>query len=300
MAYRFKRRESIPEGVRRVAGEEIDAAVADLAPTAPDLHEGVHEARKRFKKIRAVLRLARSELGDEVYRRENVWYRDAGRRLSEARDAEAMIETFDKLRERYPGPFERRSFRAVRKELVRRRDALTEHADEFGRTVAEVRAELASARERIAEWNLDDPGFDAIAPGLRRIYRAGRRALARASEEASPENFHELRKRVKDLWYHVRLLRGVWPECMGALETELKALSDHLGDDHDLVVFEGHLGELEGSKFDRSDVDAMLEFARQRQEELRAAAMDLARRVHGEKPARFRDRMEAYWTAWKS
>ena len=175
MAYRFKRKESVPDAIRRVVGEEIDTARSDLARKSGDLHKGVHEARKHFKKIRAILRLARFEIGNETYRRENSWYRDTSRKLSEARDAEAMIEAYDKLRERFGGPFERRSFRAIRKAFVRRRDAMTKDAKAFDRVVADVRADLVEAKERIRDWSLPGSGFAAIGPGLRRIYRNGRR-----------------------------------------------------------------------------------------------------------------------------
>ena len=81
MAYQFTNTESVPEGIRRVVREEIDAAIHELTDKEMDPHEGVHQARKRFKKIRAVLRLTRQELG-EVYSIEAPRFRDFGRKLS--------------------------------------------------------------------------------------------------------------------------------------------------------------------------------------------------------------------------
>jgi hypothetical protein len=66
-----------------------------------DLNPAVHEARKDLKKLRAVLRLVRDDLGDAVYRSENVRFRDAGRMLSGARDAHVRVETLAALRERF-------------------------------------------------------------------------------------------------------------------------------------------------------------------------------------------------------
>ena len=43
------------------------------------------------------MRLARGALGDEAYRRENVAFREAGRRLAGVRDASVLIETLDTL-----------------------------------------------------------------------------------------------------------------------------------------------------------------------------------------------------------
>jgi len=62
MAYRLKKNETVGKGTRRIVREQIDRA-ADLTNDQMDRHEAVHQARKRFKKIRGSLRLVRSELG---------------------------------------------------------------------------------------------------------------------------------------------------------------------------------------------------------------------------------------------
>ena len=81
MSYRFREREPVRRGALRIAREEIDKAVVVLGDENLDRHERVHQARKRFKKIRALLRLLRGELGD-TYGEENVWFRDCGRELA--------------------------------------------------------------------------------------------------------------------------------------------------------------------------------------------------------------------------
>ena len=110
MAYRFRRKESVQSGFRRIVRQQIDKAVTYLAPASqgesppdanagkpPDRHEAVHEARKCFKRIRAALRIVRPSLG-QVYGEENAWFRNVSQSLSRVRDAEALIETLDALR----------------------------------------------------------------------------------------------------------------------------------------------------------------------------------------------------------
>ena len=86
------------------------------------------------------------------------------------------------------------------------------------------------------DWPLSHDSFEAVAKGLERTYRRGRRAFKAALEEPSAEALHEWRKRVKDLWYEHTLLRELWPPVMSATGDEAHELSDRLGDDHDLVV----------------------------------------------------------------
>ena len=75
MAYRLIRGEGVPAGVRRIAREQLQAAVAHLRSRTGSRDEQIHEARKCMKRLRALARLVRTELGNEAYRRENACFR---------------------------------------------------------------------------------------------------------------------------------------------------------------------------------------------------------------------------------
>ncbi|MEX2473331.1 MAG: CHAD domain-containing protein, partial [Gemmatimonadota bacterium] len=84
MSYALQPDESLPSGLRRIADEQVGKALDSLASAADSREEaaaGIHDARKRFKKVRAVLRLVRKELGSDRYHGENEAFRDAGRLL---------------------------------------------------------------------------------------------------------------------------------------------------------------------------------------------------------------------------
>ena len=62
--------------------EQLDAAITDLADpdrSDPPDAEAIHDARKRLKKTRSLIRLARADLGPECARQINGVLRDAGR-----------------------------------------------------------------------------------------------------------------------------------------------------------------------------------------------------------------------------
>src|SRR5262249_17083010 len=145
--------------------------------TDEDLGTAVHEARKSLKRVRATTRLARGGLGDSTYRRDNVAVRDAGRRLGGPRDSQVLVETLDDLCARFPdrvGAAGRGRFRA---RLVAEQVAAERQLARDPAARAEVAAQLRAVGARIARWPLVDDDFDALEPGLRRIYRRGRRAL---------------------------------------------------------------------------------------------------------------------------
>jgi CHAD domain-containing protein len=152
-------------------------------------------------------------------------------------------------------------------------------------------------KDHTRSWGLSREGFAALRPGLTRIYAQGRKAMKKAYRECTDDQFHEWRKRVKDHWYHNRLLGRTWPEVMSARIEELKRLSDLLGDDHDLAVLCDIL-ETEGQAMD-ADAETLICLCRRRQEELRADARDLGERLYAKSPECLAGELEGYWKAWR-
>ena len=170
--------------------------------------EAVHAARKAIKKERSLLRLARAALPAKQRRAENAALRRAARGLSDARDAEVMVQTLDGLSARFAGQLPASNFAAIREHLGRERDAHRAQLLDSPR-VPEAAGQLAGVRARIDGWRLRAGGWQALAPGLERSYRRGRRAMREAERRRSAELMHAWRKRVKDLWYQERFLAPV-------------------------------------------------------------------------------------------
>ena len=105
-SYRLTDKEAPSEGIRRIALGRAQKAAEKLshANDADDLASSIHAVRKDLKKLRAVLRLVRRELGEDLYRSENRRYREAGRLLSRSRDAEVKVHTLKGLCERSEEP----------------------------------------------------------------------------------------------------------------------------------------------------------------------------------------------------
>ena len=299
MAYHFKLGESIPEGIRRVAREEMESAAAQLTGKgAANRDEAIHEARKSVKKIRGALRLMRPELG-ATFRVENARLREVGRKLSEFRDAGAVLETFDALLEKYRGELGKHTLDSIRKGLVARKQQGEKRA-KIERALISLSGAVGRAAKRVKTWPLANDGFAAIAPGLEETFREGRKALARVRKHPRPENYHELRKRVKDHWYHVRLLENLWNDAMQAYEKSLKELEAWLGEDHNLVVLgekvlaePAFYGKAEEIRFFGKLIDKY-------HKELRANSLVAGARIYGEKPRQFAGRTQKLWEAWQT
>jgi len=299
VAFRLKKNESASAGIRRVVRREIDAAIELLEDRKSDPSETVHELRKGFKKIRAVVRLVRDGLGAEGFRRENRALRDLGRLLSPARDAKVRLTALDRLLEKEKGKLSRSDVAPIRARLASSHRAAVTRARR-PEAVARIGQELRALRRRARSWPLEKAGFACLEAGLRRAYRDGRRAEAEAYRVRTDDAFHEWRKRAKDLRYQVSLLEPAWPRLMKDVARGLHDLTDVLGDDHDLADLRGALTG-RGKPANRAKaVDDLLDRIAHRRSILQAEARPVGARMYPEKPGRFVARIESYWDAWRS
>ncbi len=277
MSYELSFDEPPAESVQRVRREQLEAAADGLAHGhEDDPVEAVHDARKRIKKTRALLRLARPGMKSKAFRRHNRALRDTGRGLSGARDADVVAETVDLLAERFVGQVPETFFTTIREPLAARAEASREATDP-----GEHAAALRSLSQQ--DWTFKALTEDALTAALKRTYARGRAAFTLADREPTGEHMHEWRKAVKDLWYQQQLLEDSWPGVMKAQAKEAKKLSKLLGDDHDLTVLAEHVEDPE-----------LHELIDRRRAELLEEARALGRRIYAERPKAFARRSRRY------
>jgi CHAD domain-containing protein len=296
MPFHFKEGESVTRGVRRVAREQLRKVLDGvLSGTGGDNDEAVHDARKRFKKLRALLKLARPGLGEKSYQRDNAAFRDTARPLSEVRDARALGEALDKLADHFKGDVPAEVVAAAREGLRRRREEVRRRVLVEQAALGDTGAAVKAARPRVKSW--PPVRWADVIRGLKRSYRSAYDARAVAHGDPSDENLHEWRKRVKDLWHQLEILTPLRPQVLGPLAEQAHALADHLGDDHDLVV----LAEVLPLITDRpEEAAALLPFIGRRRQELREEAYRVGEQVFREPSGDFARRVRAYRKAWRA
>lgn len=303
MGYALQVDADLAGGLRRIACEQAAQAIADLqaalAYDGPAINdgeedvwdEGVHEARKAGKKIRAVARLCRDALGDD-YARINQQFRDASRLLSDVRDGCALVGTAAALDESLlPVDTREELRRTLFERYVNKRD--------YARATQLLPQALQAFRDAAADipqWPLPvDLAPAELAPSIGRVYRRGQQGWHYAQDtagdytDAATEQWHDWRKRVKYLRYHADLLSPAQPQALSALEEELHRLSDALGDDHDLAVL------LQTVRAERllgpEATERLAASVATRQGKLRGEALQIAAPLYRESPTVFIRRM---------
>ncbi|WP_156841862.1 CHAD domain-containing protein [Novosphingobium aquimarinum] len=295
MAYRLKRKDkSVEDALRRIACEQIDRGLRAIAEAETAV--AVHDVRKRCKKLRGLARMVRPAFSD--FATENAAFRDIAGRISQARDAKVMQDTYDALMEHFAAQVDRSALGSIRRRFTL--DLKATRQDGLGDALGEVESELRAARERAAEWTLDAGSWDALRKGFAKTYAKARKAAAKARESGSSEDFHDLRKRIKYHWYHTRLLSDVWPELMAVREASAKTLADELGNHHDLAVFEAYLAADPERYGAPRDVETAIGLARGRRARIEAEAWPLCDRLLAQEPKALTAQIGALWHIWKT
>lgn len=299
MPFRVRPNEPAAKAVRRIGREQLGKIREGVGGPPHERDEAVHDVRKRFKKLRALLKVVRGEVPRKAYRRENACFRDTARPLSEVRDARVLVEALDALGRRFPGAPADESRRA-REALFRRQEETARRVLDTGGAFGTVADAARRARKRVKGWAPRGGDWSVLKAGLRRTYRQGREALAAVRSAPTDANWHEWRKRVKDLWHQLEILEPTRPDLLGELANRAHELADHLGDDHDLVV----LGETMNDVFRRAGDGAhRAEWSRliqRRRGELQEEALRLGDVLYRDVPKDFVRRLKGYWKAWRS
>lgn len=282
MPYALKRDEAVADAFRRVTTELCDDAVAQLH-RGGDAAAAVHATRKAMKRIRAAARLVRPALSSGGYRAVNTRARDAARLLAGHRDAHVVSATVAAVVATANDPAVYDDLRAA----LPREDATPQPE-----VVESAVAVLSQLRADLVDVTLDD-GWGAVPAGIEAIYRRGAKAMSAAAGKTTATRLHEWRKHTKYLWHAVELVTPSWPAVLGPLGDELHALSDNLGDDHDLDVASGHVAASYPAMPAGWD-----ELVAARHSRLRTAAFSRGLRVYAEAPEAFGRRMRAYTEAW--
>lgn len=297
MPYEFHIDETVQDSVRRCATEQAQRAVDDLQSDIDDDPVGaVHDARKSIKKERSLLRLAAPALEPRDRRHENARLRSLAHELGASRESEALLSALDELADRYAGQIPDATFELVRDRLRAERDSAREallDADVPRQVVEDLRLHVVS----IEELPVDRGGWGAVSGGLVRSYRRGRRAMRAAQKSPDAEAMHEWRKRSKDLWYQLRLLKQTSPGIVGGAAKDAHRLADALGDSHDLALLDIALCEISDDV--TADLAPLSGLIDHRNAQLRTEAFGLGERLYAERPKVFGKRMHSYWRAWR-
>lgn len=291
MAWRFEPGEGLRKAFRRVSAEEIAKVRAGLRGPEAERDKAIYEARQSFKRLRALVRLAKPPLGSD-FAAENRRWRDAGRLLSGSRDTTVLLQSFDKLLGDRAERFKAQAVKRLRSRITKTKAG--NGADDIEEKLHQVLLLLDEAEASVAD--LDWPNSrDALLHGFHRAQKRLRRDWKKACKDPLPEALHSWRKRVKDQAAQLRLFRRVVPPAFRARIADEKETAELLGNEHDLWLLSERLradpmpSDLAGIR------DLLLDEIEKRRAALRQEAFKKGDDFSSQKAKAFADAIGAAW-----
>ena len=234
----------VGECLKLYALYNFDVAGRSLGLSRERIHTGVHEVRKAIRRIRAAMDLGRKQLWpvaapvfDDL--------RKLCRRLSQLRDAHAVVETIRRLAKNSKDADDRALLRRVGKQLIKRRAAVLGRLQEEDPRLTKIRGRFRQLRDTAASlpWSkIDDPH---ISSALARSERRAERAATLASHTRHGAMRHRWRRRLRRLRRQILIVES---ELNGKFRRAdsfyrpvktaavLRDITDALGFEHDLRI----------------------------------------------------------------
>jgi CHAD domain-containing protein len=309
----LKRKEGLTVGLQRVS-EELLRDLLQAMGQEKLTPKQVHDARKIIKNLRAMLRLTRGALSDEARKARNQALRNLAEPLSGPRDAAVTLAAFENLYNKglngNPHPKAEPSWATQLHQSLSDKARALVPAESYEDGVEEVRRLVqllpvkdAQSRGGGTQTRDNDSWKSIVEEGLRKTYRQGRRRMRQvvANPETSDEEWHELRKRVKDLGYQLTLLKKV--KGIKPLLRKLDDVGTALGDARDLTLLRDSLGNVQEKNqlkpADHWDYQRLLTHIEERSQELHRHALKVIGRVYRQGSKRFSARLEKRFRQWR-
>ena len=291
MGFRLKLREPLPDGLKRVFCEQIESALKLCRHPAKQRGVTVHEVRKHLKKLRAAMRLAVGAVGKNQHACEDRCVRKIGRLVSDLRDAQVRMQTLVQLRDETAKRPKDNPFPRIEELLSLERESFSAA---FAGWQKQAIPQLERVEARLLKWPLEDLTWKQICGAVAKIYKRGQRGLAKTICDSEPENFHAWRKRVKDLWYQLRILQPLNRVVLEKIAADAEILGELLGREHDFDFLLARLENESGEEALRDELMQLQKLIRKRGRRLCRDALELGRRFYAEPSKAFAKRISIF------
>lgn len=289
----IRTKENFRNGIIRLL-EQLNKDTARLMVARSRVHLSVHEARKNVKKIRAVLRLVRYEIGNDQYRELNTFYQGIGQQVAILRDETSLIELLENFRLRVNSGAMEKVIRKSIKQTVKKRK---KEFDDFYKKKNHqmIHDQLSERFNGIRKLEITgDPNL-FIIKSIGKIYSDCLTAMNKTKKDTSDATYHNWRKQVKYLMYNMMILKNAWPSFFETYIAELDELQKALGNLHDLNLFNGLVVEADLFSLDKKQKDLMLRFIYPRRKALKLQIHQISDRLFSEDKTSFSKRIYGIW-----
>ncbi|MCY1723466.1 CHAD domain-containing protein [Prolixibacteraceae bacterium Z1-6] len=198
------------------------------------LNTAVHEVRKSFKRIRALLLFCQSSEGEYVYSISQQ-LSEFGKNISAFRNSWVNILVLDRISQINPHIPERKM--KLLKERFMERNRQLQQQDIVDKKTGTTIRKFMEEFEVGMPANLKVAGEQFVKEQLNLSFQSSYEIFQDENIWNEAEKLHELRKKLKTLYYQTSFLKFSHAKFFKPKSDQLDIITEQLGEDHDLYVF---------------------------------------------------------------
>ncbi|WP_317928694.1 CHAD domain-containing protein [Halioxenophilus sp. WMMB6] len=280
----FQVNEPVALSVRRIHRQLLRKTVALLqSPTPPA--DAVHSARKNIKRLRALLRLVRTGLGESAFHQANSLLRDVNRSLCDLRDEQALWETHARLVKHRKKSCQESCLQAMAA-LLQQKSGQQQSLTGCPQAIPAAAAQQLSLC-LLTPLPLNFTRQNDAVLGICESYQLSRNLYRQCKHSHDVKLMHAWRKRVKDFVYQAQYLAALYPAVLPPWLDCQTQLADLLGEYQDLSTLTDWLAQNRSlsKKGEKSLYRAMITLIEKEQATLKKSALKLGDKLFRKKPA---------------
>ena len=229
--------------VKQLERVEYFSSVENISPNV-----AVHEMRKTFKRLRALLKFY-IEFPEEFSPDFALQIKYFGRSLTLMRETYVNIQIFDRITSSGNLNAERK-IKAAREKLTEKNREIVEQGLFAAEGYLTIQNFIKKMTEQMEDVAIPVPSLLQFTKQLEDSYLRSYQIWSFITAQSDPVIMHELRKKLKQLYYQFDFIRYVHPRFFRLKTYHLNNITEQLGEDHDLYVF---LTELLENRYDFTD-----------------------------------------------
>ncbi len=219
---------------------------------SPDL--AVHELRKSFKRLRALLRFY-PQIAGKIKGKARKNIKRFGRILSPLRESYVNVGLFEDYLAG-SGLVSEKQMKSTGKKLRHKNLGLISGSFDAEKLYGSVSKCFSGMKSGLIDAGACEVTLDMIIHEIGCNYLESHTRFLELPADKQAEKLHSLRKLMKRLYYQLDFLWLLHPGCFKTNSEQLDLINDQLGNDHDLSVFMEEL-RLPEYNFSKKDLSAL-------------------------------------------
>ena len=205
----------------------------------------VHEMRKTFKRIRALVRFY-IDYPEEFPLEYSTQIKYFGRSFSVMRESFVNVQIFERIA---AGDhlLPEKKIKAAREKLAEKNKLVVEQGFLKAEGYLPIQNFVALIAHQMERFEFGQPSLIQFVRQLEVSYKEAFDLYKDIWAGSDPELMHELRKKMKRLMYQYDFIRYIHPRYFKSKTFQLNNITEQLGEDHDLYIF---LKEMKYGGFD--------------------------------------------------